>query len=272
MMQVSSNLKHRFDNPNGPTAYSSEKSGMPVVCLHGFGGSGLDFEGISEHISPGFNPIGLNVPGHGGLALTQKPMDQILKSVQAFNTEPIILLGYSMGGRIALRLAVSGALDIAQLVLIGTTPGMKSPEEQQSRRRFENQISARLLELSPPEFESWWRTLPPIKTQSRMPQSLQSDMRRRRALNDLGHLNRALEVFGTSRMPPMWSALNTLSIPTMLITGEEDHKYLDIAQRMNRVLPRSCHVNVAGCGHAPHLESPARTASVLNRQLAALLD
>lgn len=271
MLQNDSNLKHRIDGPSGPLAYESVHGRTPLICIHGFGGSGLDFEALSRQMNPGFNTIGVNVPGHGGLDVSSDPLNKILNTAQRFNQAPIVVLGYSMGGRIALRLALTGKLNIAHLILIGTTPGISNPELRLARIHFEREISKRLKGDSPRDFESWWRSLAPIKTQSSMPEPYQSQMRQRRALNHLGHLDEMLAVFGTSSMPSMWSDLEHITVATDLFVGGRDQKYLDIARKIKDIMPRANCTTIEGCGHAPHLEAPAATADCLNDRLGYLL-
>jgi 2-succinyl-6-hydroxy-2,4-cyclohexadiene-1-carboxylate synthase len=272
MLQNEPNLKHQVDGVAGPLAYQSIHGRTPLICIHGFGGSGLDFEALSVQMNPRFQTIGINVPGHGGLDVCSNPLNQLANTVEQFNQEPIVLLGYSMGGRIALSIALTGRLNIAHLVLIGTTPGIPTPDLRHARIQFERDISKRLKGGSPTNFESWWRSLEPIASQSNMPEPYKSQMRQRRALNNLGHLDQMLAILGTGSMSSMWSDLERINVPTDLIVGEHDQKYSKIAGQMQTLIPQAHCTTVKGCGHAPHLEAPAATATSLNARLENLVD
>ncbi|MGB0647188.1 MAG: alpha/beta fold hydrolase [Bradymonadia bacterium] len=268
MKQGPSYLPNQIQLGESVIAHASTSPGPPIVCLHGFGGSGLDFDVLATHLVQHQQIIGLNLPGHGGVEFTSKPRQSIVDSIHAVCTTPFVLMGYSMGGRIALELAQASTLPITKLILIGTTPGYRNDTERHERITFEAKVKARLTRDSVAGFESWWRTLPPIKTQSRMPEPFYEEMLNRRLRNHLGHLAESLCHFGTSQMSPMWSKLTQLNMPVLLLAGETDQKYRTLAHEMDSHLKHSRFVTITDAGHAPHLESPRATAAVIRQFLS----
>ena len=268
MKQGTSHLTHQIQLGDSVIAHVSQRPGPPIICLHGFGGSGLDFDALATHLIREHRIIGLNLPGHGGVEFNDDPRPSIVNAIHTVCPTPFVLMGYSMGGRIALELAQTSTLPITKLILIGTTPGYRNDIERHERIKFEAQVQARLTDETAESFESWWRTLPPIKTQDRMPEPFYREMLNRRRQNKLGHLKASLRHFGTSQMYPMWSKLAQLDIPVMLLAGEDDEKYRQLAHEMDTQIKHSVVMTIADSGHAPHLESPRSTAAAMRQFLS----
>jgi 2-succinyl-6-hydroxy-2,4-cyclohexadiene-1-carboxylate synthase len=252
----------------GLIGYHFPGEGAPLFCLHGFGGSGLDFEALAAMLGGRVPMIALNLPGHGGRDVDVDGLQKIADDIRSVTTDPIRLLGYSMCGRFALRLAVEARVPIDSLYLIGTTPGLGSADEQATRAEFESNLIRRLHDMSPKGFQDWWSTLPIISSQSRMPSPYKERMHSRRTRNDPSLLIDAVTHYGTGNTPPMWRALNNLNVPTHLFVGETDHKYLRIAQDMENRMPNALLESIPNAGHAPHLETP----QIMAERLLARLD
>ncbi|MCO5169845.1 MAG: alpha/beta fold hydrolase [Planctomycetes bacterium] len=243
-----------------------------VVALHGFTGGGADFLGLAPRL--GRRVVALDLVGHGlspaPVARAPYALDRQLgrlgRALDRLGLEACVLLGYSLGARVALHLALRRR--VLGLVLIGGTPGLTDEAERTARREEDARRAAAAARDGVRAFLAAWRAQPLIATQARAPAWLQGAMRRGRARLTAHGLARTLEALSPGALPPLWDALPTLTAPTLLVTGEGDARFEPVARAMRERLPRARHAAVPGAGHAPHLERPAACARVVRRWLA----
>jgi len=240
--------------------------GRPLVCLHGFGGQGRDFSIVADQEARTRPWVALDLPGHGlnghrtqGLADFEGLMTDLAEAL----AEPFDLLGYSMGGRLALWAALRLSLPIERLFLVGTTAGVRNEQERAERRGFDADLTARLEGQPMETFMAWWRTLPIIQSQTRLPGVYLERLLKGRKEQGAGGLVSAIQAFGTGRFPSLWDELADLSPPTTLIVGEEDTKYRALATEMTAFIPESRLEVVPEAGHAAHLENPSAVLPTL---------
>lgn len=233
-----------------------------VICLHGFLGNGEDFAIVADHYPNRPDLLAPNLPDY-----TQEPadafswddcilaLDQFIESET--QGEPCILLGYSMGARIALQYAVQNSSRLCGLVLVGGTPGIENDEQRQSR--IQNDLSlAKEIRSQPIEaFLDNWFKQGIIKSQELIPEPYRSRMKESRAQNSRTALAEALTTLGTGTMNSAWNALPHLNLPTLLITGETDEKFELIAKRMSDLIANASHATIKHAGHACCFEQPA---------------
>ena len=234
----------------------------PVVLLHGFTGSAeswLDVEGgLAER---GCVAATLDLPGHGADAGRTDPahfgLKAVLDRVGAAFEGPVDLVGYSMGGRIALHFAVAFPERVRRLVLESASPGLGSEEERRARIAADRRLAKRAVTEGIDAFVQTWESAPLFRTQSELPRAILDRQRARRLRNDVRSLAAALEGLGTGALPPLWSRLPRIAVPTLLIVGSEDPKFVEIARRMADQMPHAERVVVRGAGHCVHLERPS---------------
>lgn len=254
---------------------------LQIVGLHGFVGSGDDWD-LPRHALAAAAP-GLAVawttpdlPGHGAnlppnaFPYTVPAMAASVASHLRTLSAPPVLIGYSMGGRVALRLALDWPDLVGRLVLIGAHPGIADADERRARAAEDTARAARIREVGAAAFCAEWSRVPIIATQDRVPEPWRSAMTARRARNDTLGLALAAEVGGTGSMEPLGERLGDLAMPTLLVHGADDDKYGDLVAHMLTRTP--AHVRparIGGAGHAAHLEAAdafaARLASFLTR-------
>lgn len=228
-----------------------------IVALHGFTGSGEDFEAL---------PLPLDapdLPGHGknaGLPCT-------LEAVEALITlrPDSVLLGYSMGARIALHLALRRSP--RALVLLSGSPGLASEEERAARRAADEALDA-----GSPDFADRWEQTPILRSQAKIPAPFGERLRARRRQNAGPGLAAALRGLGTGALPSLWGELPRISMPALLITGALDTKFCSINAAMAAAMPRARHAVIPGVGHTAHLEAPGEVAARIEDFLAELED
>lgn len=242
------------------------------MCLHGFTGSGCDFEPIARS----FACIALDLIGHGS---SPKPTQagaysfaeqnaSIWQTVQAQHLQRPILLGYSMGGRLALQLACTKPQAFSGLVLIGASAGLRSASEREMRRRADHELAASIEQKGTSWFAQHWSRQPIIQSQGRIPDPWKTSMQQRQQSNAPHALAMTLRQAGTGSMLPLWDTLTEISLPTLLVTGCEDTKFNAIANEMTALLPRAQHVQLEGAGHCAHLENMAAFSTALQHFLS----
>jgi 2-succinyl-6-hydroxy-2,4-cyclohexadiene-1-carboxylate synthase len=234
-----------------------------VILLHGFTGSSASsgdrlIDGLT---SAGVQPVLVDLPGHGRHVGETDPtaftLDAALGSIsEAGGAEPGPILGYSMGGRLALAYAVRYPERVSHLILESASPGLDAESSRADRRASDDALAAGLETDGIQPFLERWEALPLFGSQRVLPQEVRAALRARRLLNDPDSLAAALRGLGTGALPSYWGDLEGLEVPTLVLVGELDHKFVAIGQKMARQLPDVRLAEVPGAGHAIHLERP----------------
>lgn len=180
--------------------------------------------------------------------------------MRALADGPCTLVGYSMGGRIALHTALAVPALVERLVLIGASPGLADPAERADRRRADEALADRIEAIGVEAFATEWGAQPLFAGQDpRVAAAAHAD----RLRNTASGLAAALRGLGTGVMEPLWDRLGELSIPVTLMVGERDGKFRAIAEQMAPAIA-DCRVElVAGAGHAVQLERPEAVAAAI---------
>jgi 2-succinyl-6-hydroxy-2,4-cyclohexadiene-1-carboxylate synthase len=243
----------------------ARKRGPTLVMLHGFTGSAASWgKHLDTLAAYGLRMIALDLPGHGQ---SDAPGDarryaieycrqDILAALQKLGVsqDEAVLLGYSMGGRIALYTAFSGFF--RALILESASPGLGDPAEREQRRISDEALAASIERDGVQAFIDRWEKLPLFASQSRLPPEAREALRRQRLSNRPGGLAQSLRGVGTGVQPSLYARLPALHIPVLLIAGELDTKFTAIARSMAQALPRFQLRIVPGAGHSVHLERP----------------
>jgi 2-succinyl-6-hydroxy-2,4-cyclohexadiene-1-carboxylate synthase len=249
-------------SPNaGVAARNVAGSGPPLKLVHGFTGSCASWgapvlEGLA---AAGLAPVPLDLPGHGHRSGETDPARFQLAAALACIDEaggagPLV--GYSMGGRIALHYAVRYPERVTHLVLESASPGLASAEDREERRSADEALARRLEHDGIEAFVDRWERLPIFESQAALPDAERTRVRALRLANDASSLAASLRGLGTGALPSLWNRLPKLHVPTLLVVGALDEKFVAIAERMADALPRAALVVVPGAGHAVHLERP----------------
>lgn len=245
-------------------AVSQRGAGQPLILLHGFTGSARSWEGIVAGLSNRFRCVAIDLPGHGESGSTatsdrfqfNRVMADLVEIGRALGLQGAAWLGYSMGGRLALGLAVTYPGVVGQLILESASPGLQDVNDRVARQAADAALAQTILRDGVPSFVAAWERMPLWKSQTTLPTDAAAQQRAIRLANHPAGLAGALRGMGTGAQPSFWECLAALSVPTLLITGEQDQKFDRIARAMHSSLPRSHHVSVVGAGHAVHLEAP----------------
>jgi 2-succinyl-6-hydroxy-2,4-cyclohexadiene-1-carboxylate synthase len=171
---------------------------------------------------------------------------------------PAVYLGYSMGGRLCLELAVQEPDLLDGLVLVSANPGIADDHDRAARAEADRATAARVAELGVEAFLDEWLAQPLFAS---LPRD-RAQSAERRATHDVASLQHQLVALGQGQQVPRWEELADLDVPVMLLTGELDPKYDAIAQAMFEAIPDCLRLTLPG-GHALPLEQPEAVAAAL---------
>jgi 2-succinyl-6-hydroxy-2,4-cyclohexadiene-1-carboxylate synthase len=236
----------------------------PLLLLHGFMGSRRDWAAATDALVATHRCIAVDLPGHGD---TGAPADERLWTPAGCIAALARLLadsgggsvvGYSLGGRLALQLAIEHPDLVARAVIVSATPGIVDEAGRRARRE-EDERRARRLETQglEPFLDEWYR-LPLFAALREHPRFAEVLERRRR--NDPHLLARSLRQMGAGTQHPLWGELPGLRAPLLFLAGERDAKYVDVAFDAVARCPRGEAVILRGRGHALVEEDPAALA------------
>lgn len=242
-----------------------QKNRTTLVCLHGFTGTLHTFQSVFPKSAP-YNVLGIDLPGHGQTPSECLPevytmpavIEEIVQLTAALGLTQFSLLGYSMGARLALALALTYPQKVQQLFLESGSPGLATRIQRQARIQKDHQLAERLLTEPLVQFVNFWENLSLFATQKNLPSPVQTRIRQERlAQNPLG-LASSLWYMGTGAQTSFWSRLSELAmVPTNLLVGSEDRKFIGIARQM-QAEQSSLHLMIfPKSGHCIHLEQPA---------------
>lgn len=250
---------------NGVTYYVEiHGAGRPLLLLHGFTGSSQNWQAVLPGLTAHYQVILVDVLGHGRTASppdeNRYTIDRVAADLIALLDEwgyaAVGLLGYSMGGRLALFTAVTYPHRISHLILESASPGLATAVERQARvaqdRELADWIEANGLEA----FVNRWEQLPLWASQQQLSPEIRQQLRQQRLQNNPVGLANSLRGMGTGAQPSLWEQLAALTIPTLLLAGELDPKFVTINRQMAALLPDAHLEIVPGAGHTVHLERP----------------
>jgi 2-succinyl-6-hydroxy-2,4-cyclohexadiene-1-carboxylate synthase len=234
----------------------------PLLLLHGFTQTGRGWDEVARHLDgERYRPLAPDLRGHGASG-SRRPidMDSCVGDVAGLAAGTFALAGYSMGGRIALHVALAHPDRVARLVLISTTAGIEDPRER-AERRARDEALADWMDAdgrTMSEVADRWGAQPLFADQAA---EVALAARADRLTNDPAHLAAALRGIGTGAMAPLWDRLGELGMPVTVVAGERDAKFVALGERLARELPQAQLEIVSGAGHALPLEAPAAVAA-----------
>jgi len=249
--------------------------GPPLLALHGFTGSAASWSELGERLADSFELIAPDLVGHGrspaAVDVSRYSMESACADLLAILDELGIdranVLGYSMGGRLALYFAVHHAERVDRLIVESASPGIDDPVQRAARAEADDALADRIERDGVGAFIAAWETQPLLAPAPHVPDGVIAAQRGIRRQHSVTGLANSLRGMGTGRQPSLWASLARLEASTLLITGERDERYREIATRMVALLPNAEHARVAEAGHTVHVDQPAAFASLVERFL-----
>jgi 2-succinyl-6-hydroxy-2,4-cyclohexadiene-1-carboxylate synthase len=241
-------------------------SGPPVVLAHGFTQTRRVWGSLETRLAAHHRVLLVDMPGHGRSDPVRATLPEGAGLLAAAGGRATYL-GYSMGARFCLHLALAQPGVVEGLVLISGTAGIEDPGERRARRQSDEAMAE---ELDPPA----GRAGNPVALESFLRRWLENPMfagigpaaagLAERLTNTGAGLASSLRLAGTGTQPPLWAALPRLRMPVLVLTGQRDAKFTALGRRMARSIgPNAVHCVVPGTGHAPHLERPGAVADLV---------
>lgn len=243
-----------------------EDTARPLLLLHGFAGHGGFWARLAPSlVAAGFRVVAPDLPGHGASAAPDSPetyhlpeaADTLAGHLTAIaGSTPWCVAGYSLGGRLALHLAVRHPHRMQALTLVGASAGLESAEARSERRTHDAEWAQKLRTQGLESFLTEWEAQPLFATQAALPEAGKAWLAESRQGHDADGLARAMEAFGLGAQPPLHDHLSTLAVPTLWVAGEADAKFSALAHDLATRMPDARAVIVPGCGHHVPLERP----------------
>src|SRR5215211_8762215 len=256
---------------------SGDRRSLAVLFLHGFMGSSADWRRMMSALGDRAFCIAVDLPGHGSsLGLPPDTYEiegatrAVINALDKLEVERPLIAGYSMGGRLALYLALRYPERCAGLLLESASPGLVSAGERAARRAADESKAGR---LESGDFEAFlvdWYRQPLFASLARDENLLRRTVEARRR-NDPAELARSLRGMGTGSQPSLWGELEGLAVPALAVAGGLDEKYAGSSSRMASINPRLEYAVVPGAGHTVHADTPAAYTSLLWRFVDGLL-
>lgn len=234
----------------------------PIVFLHGFTGCSQDWQFIFDKLPARYIPAAIDLIGHGE---SDSPVDQnqytctaivnhLNRIFNMLNFEKVILVGYSMGGRVALSYSLKFPGKVSAAVLESATAGIDDIRAQKERVEIDLLLAEKIKKDGIDSFMDFWFSTPLFESLKKLPNF--NNEKNKRSQNSVIGLTNILQGFSTGLMKSYWDKLEILSFPILLLSGSLDRKYTDINSEMKKKLPDSRHKIIEKCGHNVHLEKP----------------
>lgn len=224
-----------------------------IVLLHGFAGTRHTWDPVVSELGERYRPVALDLRGSRGF---EGCVGDVLDAAPG----RFALCGYSMGGRIAQHVALAAPERITHLTLVSTTAGIED-EAQRAERRAADEALAEFAELEGvAAFAGRWQDQ--LLFAGTAPEAA------RRQREDIlrcepAEIAATLRTVGTGTMEPLWDRLTTLDLPTTVVVGERDKKFVELAKRLVATLPQARLVVLPGAGHGIPREAPQALAELL---------
>ena len=242
-----------------------------ILFLHGYTGCAEDWFPVFEQMPGKYNYIALDIIGHGKSDAPSNPSYYNIESITAqikiikdhLTPNKIFLLGYSMGGRIALSYTVAYPEDIKGLILESASAGIKNDAERQKRYEDDLKLAEFIETHTLEEFIETWSDQELFNTQRRFSNDKLKKIRKKKASGSkIGYAN-SLKGFSTGIMPPVHDKLKKIPLKILLITGDLDSKFTGINARLAKRFFKAKHKIVRNSGHSTHLEEPKRFVEIV---------
>ena len=231
-----------------------------VLLLHGFAGTAGSWDAFSEHLDrERYRPLAAELRGHGqNGAVRPISFELCVADLLAAAPPRFTLAGYSLGGRIALQLALAAPERIDRLVLISSSAGI-TDEAERNERLSKDLALADEIEAGPISgFADEWLAGPLFANDRAEVNAAARSEIEKNSPADLA----AARGMSVGRMEPLWSRLAEIAAPTTVVAGQSDGRYVKLAERIVAAIDGSELVLLDGVGHALPRNAPERLAAL----------
>lgn len=250
----------------GPLAARRRGSGPRLVFVHGFTQTSRSWEHVAEHFAgnstgrsggPKYDVALVDLPGHGGSSAVRADLRRTA-DLLASTTGEATYVGYSLGGRVCLHLALMYPHIVDRLVLIGANPGIVDDDERAARRTADDQLAQRIIDIGVERFIDEWAAQP-LFAGLVVDDAERSDRHR----NTADGLAGSLRLSGVGTQVSLWDRLLELNMPVLAMAGSLDPKFIPLAERLAASVPEGSFGVIHDAGHAAHLQQPMQVITRL---------
>lgn len=233
-----------------------------IVFLHGFLGDRYDFQAVISRLGDRFSCLTIDLPGHGNTKVTGEdqcyqisPTAQaIIQLLDKLQISQCFLIGYSMGGRLALYLTLHYPHRFLKVILESTSPGLKTELERLNRLQSDLQLAYKMRITKLSDFISMWYNQPLFISLKKHPDF--KVFLQQRLQNNPVELSKSLRGMSIGRQPSLWHHIKHNTISVLLLVGEQDDKFQEINTEMAETGKNMSLKIIEKCGHNIHLEHP----------------
>jgi 2-succinyl-6-hydroxy-2,4-cyclohexadiene-1-carboxylate synthase len=249
-------------------AVTEQGRGTPLLLLHGFTGAAASWEPVLAWFAARFRVLAPDLPGHGrtpptadlGAMSVEATADALATFLAARDAAPAHVVGYSMGARVALRVAADHPNAVDRLILESPSAGFVDAAERADRRAADEALAAKVERDGIASFVTAWERHPVFASHVAADPALFTLQRAIRLNSDPHGLAASLRAAGQGVMEPLHHALSAIVAPALIITGELDSIGRPRAEVVAAGIPGARIAIVDGVGHTPHLEDPSAFA------------
>ena len=256
-----------FRAASGITYHGTESgTGPPLLFLHGFTGHKKAYPEFLDRLAQACTVVSLDLPGHGHTVIPAAVQSDFLQVVEDLAqiledraSGSVHCVGYSMGGRLALAMALCFPELVRSLALIGASPGIANPGLRFRRRASDRDLAAFIAAVPAAAFLDYWYKLPLFANGN--PTPVGSSLGLLHLKDHAGNLAQSLSILGTGTQPSFWKSLPKLNLPVLLVVGNSDAQYVKVARDMQCGLPNSRIALIPGAGHRAHVDRPGEVSA-----------
>lgn len=238
-----------------------DRSNKPLVFLHGFMGSSDDWSDIIKRLSNEYYCLAFDLPGHGKTTTNttsdfkiEQCASELVDWLEKNLKKHYSLCGYSMGGRLALYISINHSDKVEKVIIESASPGLKTEDERKNRILIDQLRAKRLLMEPLNQFLDDWYEMSIFGNLNKESDDYKN-MIDRRLNNDPELLAKSLMHMGTGNQPSLWEKLEKIKSHLLLIVGEKDNKFKEIAGEINKLSQNSQIRIIPDAGHTVHLDN-----------------
>lgn len=255
-------------SPHAHEAPAASRPRATTFFLHGFAHTRALWHPIRQQLRE--DTEALRIPFHEAEAQSSFAAAVDALWLQIPQPEPVRLVGYSMGGRLALAMALRHPERVSHLHLLGAHPGLRSADERAARRASDRHWQAVLTQQGLDDFWYAWLAQPLFASQANLAPAAQTHAQKARQGLEAQALAASFDVLGLGQMPSTWTALPNLQVETTLWAGAKDTKFAALAKQMQVLLPHATCNIVADAGHNLVLEAQDALLAALRQPSTAV--
>lgn len=238
-------------------------SGARLVFVHGFTQTRHTWQEVAKNLSSQFEVVLVDAPNHGDSSDISLNLETGANAIVEVG-QSATYVGYSMGARLCLTAALAHPQQVQRLILISGTAGIENKHERLARVVSDEELAVQIEQNGVTNFIDLWLALPIFSGLTAT-----SNQREIRLCNTATALASSLRLCGAGKQQPTWSRLKELTMPVLIVAGENDKKFVELAQQLSISIGDNAKLQIIEkSGHTPHLEQPQRFLDVINEFLA----